>query len=339
MKDFTKARKQLIKQKYGLFGNHSAVQVCHWTKSSLRGKSGCWKEKFYGIDSHRCCQMSVSLFNCENKCLHCWRNTENTEGDGVINPEKPKEILEGLIAERRKLMNGFPGNSKVDKKKLPEAFNPNLFTLSLTGEATLYPRLPELIREIRNRKSVSFLVTNGQNPEMIKKLEKENSLPTQLTISTNAPNKELFEKWHNSLRKDGWERFNETLDVMKKLDGKVRKVIRLTLVKKGKDEKNPLNNLENMSDENVLEYVNLIKKAQPDFIHVKGFMSIGYSRPRGMTYDKQPWFKDVKDYAKKLVKEMHKQGMKKYKILAEEKRSNVVMISRLKKSEIKIRNV
>jgi wyosine [tRNA(Phe)-imidazoG37] synthetase (radical SAM superfamily) len=72
-------------------------------------------------------------------------------------------------------------------------------------------------------------------------------------------------------------------------------------------------------------------------VHVKGFMSLGYSRPRGMTYDKQPWFKDVKEYAEKLLKKLTEKDAK-WKILAEEERSNVVVLGRNKK-EMKIRKV
>jgi tRNA wybutosine-synthesizing protein 1 len=84
-----------------------------------------------------------------------------------------------------------------------------------------------------------------------------------------------------------------------------------------------------MSDENLQEYANLIKKAQPDFIHVKGFMSIGYARKR-IPYNKQPWHHEIKEFAKKLEKELRKRGMN-YKILAEEERSCVVVLGKNKK--------
>ena len=41
-------RDKLRKMGYALVGGTSAVQVCRWTKNSLRGDRGCWKEKFYG---------------------------------------------------------------------------------------------------------------------------------------------------------------------------------------------------------------------------------------------------------------------------------------------------
>jgi tRNA wybutosine-synthesizing protein 1 len=46
-------RKSLEKQGYKLIGTHSGVKLCRWTKSMLRGRGGCYKHTFYGIESHR----------------------------------------------------------------------------------------------------------------------------------------------------------------------------------------------------------------------------------------------------------------------------------------------
>jgi tRNA wybutosine-synthesizing protein 1 len=328
-----KTKKALEDKSYAIVGNHSGVQICNWTRNSLNGGEGCWKEKFYGIESHRCCQMSPAVMNCENKCLHCWRPIEMNLGIDMKEIDNPKEILDKIVEARKVLLSGFGGNKKTSKKKLKEALEPTLFTMSLSGEATLYPRIGEMIQEIRKRGAISFLVTNGQNPDVIERLEKKNALPTQLTLSTNAPNKELFKIWHNSVRKDAWERFNKTLEIMKKLKGKTRGVIRLTLVKEGYD-KEKWKELSNMKEEHVKQYATLIRKAEPDFIHVKGFKSLGNSRER-LGYSKQPFHEEVKDFAKKLAKELSKD---RYKILAEEERSCVVMLGKSKK-DMKIKNI
>jgi len=317
---------KLKKMKYGLVGNSSAVQVCRWTRNALNGDRGCWKEKFYGISSAGCAQMSPATMWCENQCLHCWRPIEMTLGSKLDAVDDPIEILDGIVAERKRLMMGFGGNDKVDKDKFKEALTPSLFTMSLSGEPTIYPRLGEMFAEIRRRGAVSFLVTNGLNPEALEKLE-TTGLPTQITVSTNAPNEELFLKWHRSTKKEAWKRFNETLDVISGLEGMVRRVIRLTLVKPGVDE---YGGLTNMTEENVGEYVSLIKKASPDFVHVKGFMSVGYARDRA-GYDKMPWFKEIKEFALKLENELKQYG---YKISATDERCCVIMLA---KNEMKLK--
>ena len=321
-------KKTLEKMNYALVGETSAVQICRWTKNSLRGEGCCWKEKFYGIKSHRCCQMSPAVMWCENQCLHCWRPIEINLGTDLPGVDDPIEILDVIIEARKKLLMGFKGREGIDQKKFEEAINPNMFTFSLSGEPTIYPRLGEMISEIRRREAVSFLVTNGLNPEAIQKLANEDSLPTQITVSTNAPNEELFKIWHRSTKVDAWKKFNETLDVVRSLKDKVRRVIRLTLVKPGSEDQQ-FKNLTNMSDENVGDYVSLINKAEPDFVHIKGFMSVGYARDR-MGYDKQPWFDDVKEYAKKIAAELDG-----YEIAAEDERSCVIMLAR-EGTELKI---
>ena len=46
-------RKSLTKQGYKIVGSHSGVKLCRWTKAMLRGRGGCYKHTFYGIESHR----------------------------------------------------------------------------------------------------------------------------------------------------------------------------------------------------------------------------------------------------------------------------------------------
>jgi tRNA wybutosine-synthesizing protein 1 len=319
-------RKKLEKMNYALVGNTSAVQICRWTKNSIRGKEGCWKEKFYGISSAGCCQMTPSVMWCENKCLHCWRPIEMNLGDELPKIDDPKEIIEKITEVRKKMLMGFKGRKSINKEKFEDSLVPKLYTLSLSGEPTIYPKIGEMFKEIRKRNAVSFLVTNGLNPKAIENL-KYDELPTQITISTNAPNKKLFDFWHRSCKENAWDNFMQTLDVIKKLKGKVRRVIRLTLVKESKN-----NNLTNMSDENISEYVELIKKAEPDFVHIKGFMSVGYARKR-LGYDKQPWFSEVKNYAQKILVKLDD-----FEIGGEDERSCVVMLKK-KGIEMKIKEI
>lgn len=321
----SKKLKEILKrQHYLLVGKHSGVQVCRWTKKDLLDTGECYKAKFYGIKSHLCCQMSPTVVFCQNKCVHCWRSIEHTAGNKMNNNvDNPKEVINGCVEAQKKLLTGFKGNSKVNMNKLKQAQEPMQFAISLTGEPTLYPKIGELISELRKKGKTSFLVTNGLQPSVLKKLNKNGNLPTQIYISLNCPNKKLYDKWHRSSVKNAWKKFNETLSLFPKL--KTRKVIRMTLV-------NDLNAL----PEHVEEYVGMIKKAKPDFIEVKGFMSVGYARNRkNMGYDKMPRIEKIRDYSERIAIALKKQG---YKILDEHEFSSVVLIGKDKK-KMKIQKI
>lgn len=315
-----KLKNVLEKQHYKIVGNHSGVQICRWTKKSLRDEGVCYKEKFYGIKSHLCCQMTC-CFDCQNRCLHCWRAIELTTGKGIKNPDEPVKIIKECILAQRKLISGFKGNSKINMKKFKEAQEPMQFAISLSGEPTLYPKIGELISELRKRGKTSFLVTNGLQPLALKKLGEKKQLPTQLYISMNAPEKKLYERWHRSFEKNAWKKFNQTLELIARL--KTRRVVRMTLVKDL-----------NMKDSQIKDYAKLIRKTKCDFIEVKGFISVGFSRQR-LGYEMMPNFKEIKDFAKKLQKEL-----KGYKILDSHELSKVVLIGksremmRIKPSEV-----
>ena len=120
------------------------------------------------------------------------------------------------------------------------------------------------------------------------------------------------------------------MEVLKNLKGEVRRVVRLTLVRPGEGD---LGGLTNCSDENVSEYAGLIRKAEPDFVHVKGYKSVGYARPR-MGYDNQPWFEAVKEYALKMNEKLDD-----YEVAAEDERSCVVCLKRKGGMDLKIDEV
>ncbi len=298
----TSVKEKLTKMNYGLVGETSAVQICRWTKNSLRGDRGCWKEKFYGISSAGCCEMTPAVMWCENQCLHCWRPIEMNLGTYLPKVDNPIEILDGIVAKRKEMLMGMRGNKDVDVENFEKNIEPKLFTMSLSGEATLYPRLGEMFAEIRRRGAVSFLVTNGLNPEALRNLDRgKGEFPTQIAISTNAPNENLFLRWHRSTKKDAWKTFLKSLDVMRELKGRVRRVIRLTIVKEGTE--GEFAEMSNMSDENLEEYCDLIRRAEPDFVHVKGYKAVGYSRER-MGYDNQVWHDEVMDFSERMAREL-----------------------------------
>lgn len=319
-----KVKAVLKKQHYRIVGKHSAVQICRWTKKSLKNEGICYKEKFYGIKSHLCCQMTPSVMWCPNRCLHCWRAVELTIGNKLEKGiDSPKEIIEGCIEAQRKLLIGFkklPSSkgksvSKANMKKWEEAQEPMQFAISLSGEPTGYDDIGKLIEELRRRGKTSFLVTNGLYPEKIEELKRKNQLPTQLYISVNAPNKKLYNKIHRSSMEDAWEKLNKSLDIISKLN--CRTVVRINLVK-------------DLNMDGIKEYAELITKANPTFVEVKAFMSVGFARQR-LGYERMPYHKDIVDFSNEVLK-----FLPKYKFLDEKKESRVVLLGKSKEDmEIK----
>ncbi|MCK4647871.1 radical SAM protein [Candidatus Pacearchaeota archaeon] len=340
-----KVKEVLKKQHYAIVGKHSAVQVCRWTKKSLRNEGVCYKEKFYGIKSHLCCQMTPSVMWCPNRCLHCWRAIELTIGDKLEGDiDSPKEIIDGCIEAQKKLLLGFKklptskGHrvSKADMKKWEEAQEPMQFAISLSGEPTGYDKIGELIKELRRRGKTSFLVSNGLYPEKLEELKNKNQLPTQLYISVNTPNKKLYDKFHRSSMKDAWKKLNKSLTLMRNLGCRtapkgVPRDISKGMSTRGIFRMNLVKDLNMIEPEN---YAELIKKANPMFVEIKGFMSVGFARER-IGYDKMPYHKDIVDFANEILK-----FLPEYKFLDEKKESRVVLLGknredmRIRESEI-----
>ncbi|MBD3164495.1 4-demethylwyosine synthase TYW1 [Candidatus Woesearchaeota archaeon] len=301
-----KLESRLKKQHYYLAGNHSAVKICTWTKKSLKDEGACYKEKFYGIKSHRCCQMTPS-FMCDLECIFCWRNMEAHTGikmEGRI--DEPHEIIDKCVEGQRKLLNGFPGNEKINIKKFREAQNPNQWAISLTGEPTIYPKLNELIKLLKKRRDSVFVVSNGMFPERLKNIEP----PTNLYLSLDAPNKELFEKIDKPTQKNAWQKLNKSLEILKELKKKTTTVIRITLIK-------------GMNDTDIKGYAPLIKKAEPNFVEVKSFMFVGSARLR-LSMANMCRHEYVKEFAKKLS------NISGYEIKDESVESRVCLLKRAK---------
>ncbi len=282
---------RLRKAGYVLLGKnrHSAVKVCLWCKKSICGDGHCYKQEFYGINSHRCLQFTPSLPFCTHKCVFCWRDTSLTIPKWAGEADSPKEIVDEALAAQRLLLNGFPGNPKADKALATQAREPKHAAISLAGEPTIYPHLGELIREFHSRGMTTFLVTNGLNPEALRALENENSLPTQLYVSLASHSKENYEAVSNPLVPDGWERFNESLELLAKLKGKTRTTLRMTLAR-------------GVNFEAAEEYAALVKKSQADFVEVKGYMALGSSRER-LGVGAMPSFDEIQQFASALAKE------------------------------------
>ena len=325
-----KIKKILKKQHYALVGKHSAVQICRWTKKSLRGEGACYKEKFYGIKSHKCCQMTPAVSWCDNKCLHCWRAIEHTVGNKMRASavDKPQQIIQSCVQAQKKLLQGFKTDPKSKKKQLSkanqklykQAQEPDQFAISLSGEPTIYPHIGELITELRKQNKTSFLVSNGLHTEVLKKLIKNNQLPTQLYISVNSSNEKDYLKFHRSQIRNAWKKLNQSLALFPKINKKTRTVFRINLIKDL-----------NMSQKNIQEFAQLIKKSQPKFIELKGFMSVGFARKR-LGYNRMPYHEDVLEFARALATGLGE----KYKILDQHYFSRAVVLGKDKK-DLKIK--
>ena len=305
-------KKDLYNQGYRFVGNHSAVKLCMWTKKALVTDDFCYKQQFYGINSHRCVQMTPSQDVCGNRCVWCWRDIEFTKPNWVGPVDEPKDIIDGCIKEQVRYLQGFRGNKKTKREKFIEAQIPLHFAISLSGEPAFYPKLPELIKELKRRKITSFLVTNGTNPSMLKKLLKNQ--PTQLYITLPAPDEETYIKCCSPLIKDGWKKINESLSILKKFK---RSTIRLTLVK----------NVNMIKPE---KYAELIKKAKPRFLECKSYMWVGHSKQR-LELKNMPLHEEIKEFAKEIGKHSG------YKIVDEKENSRVVLMMKNINKDRKLR--
>ena len=283
---------QLRKAKYGV-SDHSTVELCHWTKKSFKNEGDCYKHKFYGISTHRCMEFSPAGMHCENRCIYCWRPMEfydslKMEPDRVAEPE---EIVTKLMEERRKLIMGYYGDSRNDKQKLDESLLPQHYAISLSGEPTMYPNLPNLIKYLKSLPETrsTFLVTNGQEPDMLQKLQDERGLPTQLYLSTNAADYESFMRINRPRYKDSWERWNTSLNMLQKLD--TRTVIRITLIRNYND-----------SDEMIPAFAKMLRQANTNFIEVKSYMHIGRSTNR-LEHSNMLEMEEVRHFASELARQ------------------------------------
>ncbi|XP_046891939.1 S-adenosyl-L-methionine-dependent tRNA 4-demethylwyosine synthase TYW1 [Hypomesus transpacificus] len=299
-------REALTKQGYKLIGTHSGVKLCRWTKSMLRGRGGCYKHTFYGIESHRCMETTPSLA-CANKCVFCWRHHTNPVGmEWRWKLDPPEKILLEAMENHQNMIHQFKGVPGVRPDRYEEGLSVKHCALSLVGEPIMYPEINAFLCLLHTHHISSFLVTNAQFPEEIRNL-----VPvTQLYVSVDASTKEILKKIDRPLFTDFWPRF---LDSLKALGEKrQRTVYRLTLVKAW----------------NVVElkaYSELIALGQPDFIEVKGVTYCGESSASSLTMANVPWHEEVVHFVKQLA-----DMLPQYEIACEHKHSNCLLIAHKK---------
>ena len=303
----------LRRQKYQIVGSHSASKKCRWLHKSLTENHGCYKQKFYGIQSHRCIQMTPTL-NCNMQCRFCWRIQPDDFAIPWIATSKatwddPSKIVDECIKAQHKILSGYKGQvlqGKVDPQKYEEAIQPRHVAISLDGEPTLYPNLGMLIHEFRRKGLTIFLVTNGTNPKALEALEEE---PTQLYISLSAPDAHTFMMTCRPTAPDSWSKLMKTLSMLPSFSCPT--AIRITLVR-------------DLNLKNVEGYARLLKPISPTYIEPKSYMYVGYSRRR-LTFEAMPNHKNIIDFSKSLATQIS------YTVIDEAPESRVALLSRLEK--------
>lgn len=298
----------LKKHRYHIVGSHSAVKRCRWLYESIVNNRFCYKQKFYGIKSHQCVQMTPSLFYCTQRCLFCWRAQSGDiqlswEEMALPKWDNPEEIVEGCIKAQLEILSGYKGNPKADPEKLKEARRPKHAAISLTGEPALYEPLGELIHAFHKRGFTTFLVTNGTLPSALARLSEE---PTQLYVSVCAPNEEIYRKVCRPIIPNAWRQLKETLELLPSFNCPT--VIRITAVR-------------GLNMGNAAEYAQLINKADPTYIEPKAYMHVGFSRLR-LKYEHMPSHWEIRDFACKIAAETG------YNIIDESEESRVVLLSK-----------
>jgi tRNA wybutosine-synthesizing protein 1 len=293
---------KLQKQRYHIVGEHGGVKICHWTKESLLRDRQCYKGKFYGVASHSCMQMSPVVDQCNLACTYCWREPHMDSLE--LSDQDPLDMLYESVRAQRRLLSGFKGNDKVPKERWLSAQNPKHVAISLNGEPTLYTRLSEYMELCHEHGMTTMLVTNGTLPKVIENLD---VLPTQLYVSVDAPNKEIFDavckpKWNTN----AWDKFEETIDLLPSLDTRI--VCRHTLMKGI-----------NMSDKNIEEFAKLDLRADPDFIENKGYVYVGHSR-ENLAAENMPSHEDIMDFSNKIA------PLTARKVLSDSKPSRVALV-------------
>ncbi|XP_073071320.1 S-adenosyl-L-methionine-dependent tRNA 4-demethylwyosine synthase TYW1 isoform X4 [Manis javanica] len=299
-------REALIKQGYHLIGSHSGVKLCRWTKSMLRGRGGCYKHTFYGIESHRCMETTPSLA-CANKCVFCWRHHTNPVGtEWRWKMDQPEMILKEAIENHQNMIKQFKGVPGVKGERFEEGMMVKHCALSLVGEPIMYPEINRFLKLLHECKISSFLVTNAQFPVEIRNLKPV----TQLYVSVDASTKDSLKKIDRPLFKDFWQRF---LDSLKALAAKQqRTVYRLTLVKA-------------WNVDELQAYAELVFLGSPDFIEVKGVTYCGESSASSLTMANMPWHEEVVHFVRELV-----DLIPDYEIACEHEHSNCLLIAHKK---------
>lgn len=270
--------KPLQRQGYQFFSKTSsaALKPCMWCKRALAGGEMCYKHQFYGIDSHRCVQLTPTL-RCNQRCLFCWRSFEHEPEEMEECP--PATIFAGIHKFQKKALAGYNAvlDNTVTEERWKEALDPRHVAISLSGEPTLYSQLPQLIDLFNSNGYTTFLVSNGTSPDMLRCCK-----PFQMYVSLDAPDEQTYLAVCRPSG-DYWECILESLSIL----SSHRSAVRITLVK-------------GLNDFTPEKYATILQDSGAQFVEVKGYMYLGYSRNR-LARENMPDHTHVRSFAEKIA--------------------------------------
>jgi tRNA wybutosine-synthesizing protein 1 len=269
----------------------------------LQGRGGCYKHTFYGINSHQCMEHTPNV-SCANKCTFCWRNHINPVAlSWKFDVDDPEAIIEESLRKHYAIIEQQCQSPNALEQRKEEARRVRHCALSLVGEPVAYPRVAELLAGLHRRRISTFLVTNGQFPAALRTLPRV----TQLYVSCDGTDKEALRAVGRPLFRDFWERYSEALDILSLR--RERTVCRLTLLR-GINMEEP----EAMAD--------LLARASPDFIELKGATLAPVFDKSGLSTYNMPTFLESKAFAERLAGLLPAYGL-----AAEHEHSNGVLLA------------
>ena len=257
------------------------VGICYWTKKSLTNGDTCYKNKFYGIPTSQCLEFTPNPNICNLNCKFCWRNPQyNNQYD--YDYIELENYIRMFINLRKHKLGGYYGNNNVEREKLNYALYPRLWTISYSGEPTIFNNLDKLIQDIRKFRIKVFLVSNGTLPERILTLK---NLPDQLYISVSAYDYNSFSRITNMHNSSLWANINYSLDMLSNLN--CRTVLKIIVIKE-------------FNITYYKELANLVTKSKASYVEIKSFENIGRSI-RFLDERNVPDYYDILNFTEKIA--------------------------------------
>jgi tRNA wybutosine-synthesizing protein 1 len=251
--------------------------------------------------------------SCSNKCVFCWRHGTNPVATTwKWQVDEPELVFRGMKDghyQKIKMLKGVPG---VRAERFQEAMKIRHCALSLVGEPIFYPHINQLLALLHKERISTFLVCNAQHPDQLATL----GPVTQLYVSVDASNRDSLKRIDRPLHRDFWERFLRCMDILRERRFNQRTVFRLTLVKGFNVE------------EEAEGYAELVSRALPAFVEVKGVTYCGTSTAAGAGLSMQnvPFYEEVTAFVLALETALRKRGLE-YGIGAEHAHSCCILLA------------